>query len=135
MILEACRLGGFQACTSAGILREAEENIKESFPHSTFLRFLAILTEIAWDIGPLLPVTQIERYFNVVHPKDAHVIASAVAARAEFLLTLDKMHLLTDHLRNSDLPVIIVSPAEFIRGYYHLHEEYPSALPPRRVQP
>lgn len=60
------------------------------------------------------------------------MVASAVTCRAEFLLTLDKKHLLNEGLGRAGFPMIIVSPGEFVRDYYHLHDEYPGALPPRR---
>lgn len=44
---------------------------------------------------------------------------------------LDKKHLLTEALGRAGLPLTILSPGEFVRDYYHLHDDYPSSLPPR----
>ncbi len=130
LILRACQMGGFRACASIAVLKEAETNIKEDLPHSTLLRYYSLLAEISWEIEPLPSKEAVECFHGVVAAKDAHVIASAVACLAEYLLTLDKKHLLKESVGGALLQLIIVSPGEFIQNYYHLHDEYPTALPP-----
>lgn len=132
LILKACQMGGFKACASIAVLKEAETNIKEDLPHATLLRYYSLLAEISWEIEPLPSKEAVEAYYGVVANKDAHVVASAVACSAEFLLTLDKKHLLNDSIERAGFHLIIVSPGEFIQNYYHLHDEYPTSLPPPR---
>lgn len=132
LILQACQVGGFRACASIPVLKEAETNIRADLPHATLLRYYSLLAEISWEIGPVPSRKAVEAYHGVVAAKDAHVIASAVACPAEFLLTLDKKHLLNEAVGRAGLQLIIVSPGEFIRNYYHLHDEYPAALPRTR---
>ena len=132
LILQACQIGGFRACASIAVLKEAETNIKADLPHATLLRYYSLLAEISWEIGPLPSRRAVEAYHGVVDAKDAHVIASAVACSAEFLLTLDKKHLLIESIGRAGLQLIIVSPGEFIQNYYHFHDEYPASLSPTR---
>lgn len=132
LILRACQVGGFQACASIAVLKEAETNIKADLPHATLLRFYSLLAEVPWEIGPLPSRKAIEPYESTVALKDAHVLASAITCRAGFLLTLDKKHLLNEAVRGAGLPLAVVSPGEFVQHYYHLHEEYPGSLPPRK---
>jgi len=55
-----------------------------------------------------------------------------VEGEAEFLLTLDRQHILTasETVEEANLPIIILQPGDFIREYYPQHEDYP-LLPPK----
>ena len=48
---------------------------------------------------------------------DAHVLAAAVRSRADYLLTLDKKHLMTDTLLQANLGPIIATPGQFLSQY------------------
>lgn len=62
-------------------------------------------------------VTQDEatRYLSIVSdPKDTHVLAGAVLTKCQYLVTLDKKHLLTSATKDKLRPLKIVSPKEFL---------------------
>jgi len=46
-------------------------------------------------------------------PDDAHVLAGAILANANFLLSLDKKHVLTKRVKKHLLPIRIFSPKQF----------------------
>jgi len=48
--------------------------------------------------------------------KDAHVLAAALACRAEYLLTLDRRHLLTDKVLDAGLPIEVLTPGTFLKA-------------------
>jgi len=48
---------------------------------------------------------------------DAHILAAAVRSRADYLLTLDKKHLMTDTLLQANLGPIIATPGQFLSQY------------------
>jgi predicted nucleic acid-binding protein len=52
---------------------------------------------------------------RIIDPKDAHVLASAVSARVEVLLTLDRRHFFVQRVRSAALPFSIVTPGDFLR--------------------
>jgi predicted nucleic acid-binding protein len=68
-----------------------------------------------------------------VQAKDLHVLAAAVEGESEFLLTLDRRHLLVaaEAVEAAHLPIRILRPGDFIQRYYTTHQEYPSLPPPR----
>lgn len=58
-------------------------------------------TETSWEI-------------NTVEQKDAHVIAGAIQSGCDFLVTLDKKHLLTPPLKGAVPNLHILSPADLL---------------------
>lgn len=131
LLLEACRVGGFQAVVSQGVLIEVVRNLHDDL--AAWDRIRDFRVGISWEVTRTPNEEHAALYSLVIHPKDAHVLAAAVDARCTFLLTLDRRHFLTESLRRADLPLIILSPGDFIRDYYPLHPDYPSLLPARNA--
>jgi len=79
------------------------------------------------------PAQTLEHYHQYISAKDVHVLAAAVEGKAEFLLTLDRQHILAvaEVVKEAGLPITILRPGDFIRHYYPQHEDYP-VLPPAR---
>ncbi len=59
----------------------------------------------------------------MINDKDIHVVAAAVAAKADFLITLDQRLLL--EASKAGLAIAVVSPAQFIQTQLEKHPEYP----------
>ena len=80
---------------------------------------------ICGHLDPVLTEEQLRRYAPLIHPDDLHVLASAVEGRSDFLLTLDRRHILAAAaaVRDAKLAIRILTPGEFIREWYPLHEE------------
>ena len=49
--------------------------------------------------------------------KDAPILSGALKSNAEFLITLDRKHFLTEKLKSANLPIKILTPKEFIENY------------------
>ena len=132
LLLEACKAGGFRAQTTFVIFLEALHALRKSSLDSS-QRFYQLLVEVNWELLAVPPRETLERYHQYIDPKDDHVLAAAVEGGAEFLLTLDRRHILAASLKvkQAGLPIIILRPGDFIRQYYPQHEEYPR-LPPTR---
>jgi predicted nucleic acid-binding protein len=133
LLLEACKLRGFTAQTTFLIILEALHALERGFPPPSLTRFYTCLVEIDWEILPVPPEEKLKEYALFIHPKDLHVLATAVESGSDFLLTLDREHILAaaEAVAEANLPIRILTPGDFIQQYYPLHEEYPS-LPPRR---
>lgn len=128
LLLEACRLGGFTAQTTFLITLEALHTLERGFPQRSLARFYTYLAEIEWEILPVGPEEELHQYVSLIDPKDAHVLAAAVEGGSEFLLTLDRRHILASRkaVKETGLPIRILRPGEFIKQYYPWHEETPS---------
>ncbi len=131
LLLETCRQGGFRAVVSQAVLIEVGRNIPASTVADAYARFRDYLTSIPWDLVPAPAVEVIQTYEHLIHPKDAHVLAAALGSHCEFLLTLDRRDFMTQTLQEAALPIIILSPGEFIRRFYPLHPDYSSLRAPR----
>ncbi|MBC7264782.1 MAG: PIN domain-containing protein [Chloroflexi bacterium] len=132
LLLAACKAGGFRAQTTFVILLEALHALRR-FPEESLRRFYRLLVEVNWGLLPIPPKETLEKYCRYISPKDVHVVAAAVEGEAEFLLTLDRQHILaaSEKVGQAGLPIIILRPGDFIRQYYPQHEDYPH-LPPSR---
>jgi predicted nucleic acid-binding protein len=134
LLLEACRLGGFTAQSSFLVMLEALHTLKRDFPERSRTRFTAYLAAIDWDLLPVPSEKKLERYASLIDAKDLHVLVAAVEGASQFLLTLDRRHILAaaEAVQAVGLSIEILRPGDFIQQYYPLHEEYSSLLPPRR---
>jgi len=74
LVLAACQVGGFQACTTSAVLIESERTLEVS-PKRSSDRFHELLASIPWKLLPVPPEAVIERYTQHVDPKDAQVLA------------------------------------------------------------
>lgn len=54
---------------------------------------------------------------NIIHPKDIHVLSSALYYKVGFLITLDKKHFMNPKIKKVKLPIKILTPAEFLQKY------------------
>ena len=113
-ILRAPAIDRYQLCLSAAILTEtgetllAKPRLRRSFAYADddvreYIRWLLTRAEMVPD-GPALRVVRGD-------PKDDQIIAAAVAAKADFLVTGDRAHLLRIGEYQGIRPV---SPREFL---------------------
>lgn len=134
LLLEACKRGGFIAQSTFLVMLEARRAVKENLPPQSLNRFRDYLAAIDWDILPVPYEEDLQKYASFVHAKDLHVLAAAVEGESEFLLTLDRRHILAaaEAIETAHLPIRILRPGDFIQRYYPQHHEYLSLPPPRR---
>ena len=112
LILEVCKGKFFTAVTTRKILKEAQKNIRKKLPSESLLYFYR-------EMGRLKPKIvgtpqDLRKYDNIISAKDQHVLASAINCGASFLITLDRKHFFTEEIKNAKLPVMIMTPKEFL---------------------
>lgn len=66
---------------------------------------------------PLPTQNEIDDAVAIVHPKDTHVLGAAQSGNADYLITLDRKHLLSDNVRQAILPIIVCTPGGFFLEY------------------
>jgi predicted nucleic acid-binding protein len=116
-LLEACRRGKFKAVVTRLVLIEAERNIKTKLGEEDLLRFYRFLGSVNFIVEPPVSAREIADYSHLIEEKDAHVLAAAVRSGAQFLLTLDTQHFMTERLSKAGLGLIIATPGHFIREH------------------
>ncbi len=62
-------------------------------------------------------VESIRKWEKVINKKDAHIIASAVTAQVDYIVTLDKNDFSSSLLRRAIDPIQIVQPIELVRMF------------------
>ena len=133
LLLKACKLGGFTAQSSYLVLLEALHTLKRGFPERSQRRLTEYLAAIDWELLPIPSRDELNRYATLIDPKDLHVLAAAIAGRSQFLLTLDRRHILAaaEAVRDANLSLLILRPGDFIQQYYPLHIDFSSLPSPR----
>ena len=59
----------------------------------------------------------IKKYYDILPPEDAPILAAAISSKSGYLLTLDKKHFLIP-LQAAKLPLDVLSPGAFIQRYF-----------------
>ena len=134
LLLDACRLGAFTAHVTSLVILEALHALERDFPSRSLARFHEYLVGVNWKLLSVPPGQTLHKYAALIHPDDDHVLASAVEGHSDFLLTLDRKHVLpvADAVQEAKLPIHILTPSDFIRQYCPPHEECRSRSPRRR---
>ncbi len=120
-LITVCAKGYLQAIISSDVLFEAERNLIHKSTAEALTRFRSLIasTPLILVSSPTEPlVLQYEATFF----EDAHVVAAALASKAQFLITMDK--LLIERVINSNLSIIAILPSEFIASMLPLHPNY-----------
>jgi len=112
-----CRLaeaGLIQVFANNHVLEEAERNLLLKSPNK-LVDFFSLIRNTEPKLNPASPSsTLIEKLTGLMPVKDMPVIAGALSAEADFLVSLDKKHILQPKLKNLDWPFRIVSTKEFL---------------------
>lgn len=99
---------------SRQVLVEAHRNLSPKLPGlvERFRRFIRDLAPLMMEDPSPAPLKKCE---GLVDEKDVAILAAALEAEAEFLVTLDKKHFLKGSIPPS-LSIKVLSPGEFLRS-------------------
>jgi predicted nucleic acid-binding protein len=117
LVLELGRRSMVQVISSRLVLLEAERNIQAKLTREALLRFYREIASLKLDLVEFLARHEIHAKEQIIHPKDAHVLAAAEKGYAEFLLTLDRKHFMSARVLHAGLPFQIVTPGDFLRRW------------------
>jgi len=115
MILELCRRGKVRVVASRFVLLEAERNTRAKLGRTALLRFYREIASLDVEVIETPTRHEIDAQSRIIDSKDAHVLAAAVNARADFLLTLDRKDFMTSKVLHAGLPLRIMTPGDFLR--------------------
>ncbi len=120
-LLRLCSRGYLTAAASLSILAEADKNVRGKLGDLAALRYERLLNSV--DLlrvrGSGRPVPA------VVNEKDRHVLAAALDAHANLILTLDRPF--ASEVAASGVGVTAVTPAQFIHTELPTHPDFPFA--------
>lgn len=118
LILEFIRRGKLTVVASRLVLREADRNLRRKTDPKTLKAFRRFLKETKIDVVPFVTAQILERYEAYIHPKDAPILAAAMEAEVDYLITLDRKHFLTPNVLSSSKRIKILTPGDFLRGQF-----------------
>jgi predicted nucleic acid-binding protein len=120
-IVLVCSNGYLQAVVSPEVLIEAERNLLDKSTAEAFFRYrqLVASTPLQLIAAPDEPAV---RQYEPTFFEDAHVVASALDARAQYLITLDRR--LERRINQAQLPLRGISPKQFLQDVLPDHPEY-----------
>ncbi|MDP2363299.1 MAG: PIN domain-containing protein [Ignavibacteria bacterium] len=113
LILQFAREGKFQIFTNETVVDEACRNLHKKESPEKASHFLQFLREVPVKILPPPTREDEQPWEKETHQKDAHVLASAIKAQVDYVVTLDKQHLLIPKLQKV-FPISIKNPKDFL---------------------
>lgn len=113
-IFQLAKKGRLILYSSRLAIKEAERNLRKKADIERVLNLYGLLNEISIKLIDINRTKAKEKFSDLVGEKDSPILASAIASKADFFLTLDKKHFLNEKVLKANLPIKIVNPSQFI---------------------
>lgn len=123
LLLSLCVRRLLRGAVSQAVLLEVEGNIQTKFRPQVLSAYHNLLQTAHLSMAPIPQVPPTSTWLQEVNAKDVHVVAAALAAKAPYVLTLDRK--LATEISRAALPIEALSPGDFIRNVLPLHVNYP----------
>jgi len=121
-IVKLASLGCLAVVVSPVVMGEVLKILSEKFGQEELEDFVTSLA-IPEFYSTLRPSKEeCEAWSEVTDASDCHVLAAAFSSGCDFLVTLDKRHLLTNLVRDKFMSPVL-SPGEFLDWYYRQEEK------------
>jgi putative PIN family toxin of toxin-antitoxin system len=112
-ILEAYLRGQIEVVVSRQVLEELVRTVHQKRPQLV-TRLYFFLQQAPFEVQPDPAPDEVTRWEQVIHSADAPILAAAIAARPDFLITGNRRHFTSEVATLSGLR--IVSPSEFMEA-------------------
>ena len=130
-LLSLCAMGFLSAVVSQLVLIEAERHVFRDLGPAALEHYDQILAQTPMRVMPVPTEDELAPHRGLVSQEDEHVIASAIASGAGFLVTLDKR--LARQVTETQFAIAALAPGDFITGLLPQHAEYPAMRNPREA--
>lgn len=115
LVLRFARQGHIRIVASRLVLREAERNLRQKYSRSSVKEFHRFLQAVSMTVLPPPSEKVLARYEAAIHPKDVPVLAAAVEANVDYLVTLDRKHFFTNTVRAVAKGVRVLTPGDLLK--------------------
>ena len=117
-VLDLCEAESIQMVIGRQVLVEADRNFSTKLP-----RLVTQFRQFIQNLAPMMvedpPAMAVERAATLIDRKDAVILAAAIEAKVDYLITLDKKHFIKERVRRN-IPIEICTPADFLRIFERL---------------
>lgn len=114
-VIKLGQLGSWAQITSQTVIDEVKDHTgkigKSTIEIDQFIKEHSVI------VRKRMTKLEIKPFIELVDASDAHLIAGSKLTGADFLVTLDKKHLLKEDIKNRFKPLKIVNPEELLRKY------------------
>ena len=115
LILELAARRRLHVVTSRVALREAKRNLSAKSPRRALQRFHRLLKAIPVEVVRAPDEEALASYADVIHPHDVPILAAALDAQVDYLVTLDRRHFLTPRVRARAGTVTVLTPGDALK--------------------
>jgi predicted nucleic acid-binding protein len=120
LVTEICQGNAYKAAVSVQVLLEARMNIAEKFGYAELIKYYHLLARLDPEMIPVPAKKTLDKYISLVADKDIHVLATALEGCADYLVTLDKRHLLNPVILAAELKIKIMTPGDFLKAVINI---------------
>ena len=117
-VLDLCEAESIQMVISRQVLVEADRNFSAKLPG-----LVAQFRQFIQNLAPVMvedpPIKTVDKAAALVARKDAAILAAAIEAKADYLITLDKKHFLKKKVQ-PNFSIEVCSPADFLKIFERL---------------
>ena len=114
-VLRLCEAGVVQAAVSRQILVEADRNLSEKLPE-VFPEYRAFIKQLVPTVIEDPTPEAVNRAGSVIHHKDAPILAAAMEAHVDYLITWNTRHFRKKAVR-AYVHFPILTPGEFLEVF------------------
>ncbi len=114
-VLRLCEAGVVETLVSTQVLTEADRNLSEKLP-GLVADYRLLIQSIAPTLADDPTPTEVSRLAGVIHSHDAPILAAAIAAEADYLVTWNTKHFHQPKVKNA-VRFQIVTPGEFLIAF------------------
>ena len=114
-VLRLCEAHVVQAVMSRQVLVEADRNLADKLP-ALLLDYRTFLKHLTPRIVADPPRESVERAKELIHHNDAPILAAALLANVDYLVTWNTRHFQKKAVRDA-APFPIVTPGEFLEAF------------------
>ncbi len=111
-VLQMAEIGLFSLVVSRLVLDETERNIRKKLPRA-LPNFARQMMQIPFEIVPPPTIEEVTHWQTIIEAKDAPILATAVSAQVDRLLTLNTKDFTPEVAVQSGLR--IMTPSEFVQ--------------------
>jgi len=115
-LFKICQKTPFLLVTTQIVLNESELNIKAKLDEEALLNFYKLIAQTQLVLQPTPASAERIKYHDIIHQKDAHVLAAAIEGDCDCLITLDRRHFMTAKIEEAKLPIKILTPGDFLKS-------------------
>ena len=117
LILGWCREGKDLGYISTDVLGEAKKNVALKLPSSAIARLDSLVEKARLVVVSPSTPEYVKACEQIIHGKDAPILAAAIQSPAAAILTFDKRHFFTKEVIDFVHPKWILTPGDYVKMF------------------